>query len=103
MAEASMSGPMVADTTETGRTTTCTGQACTHGRTEGVTRASTLTTESTDTAYTSGKMAANMRDVGRTVSSMERVCTSRPTDRNVAASGKMERESNGLMSSETDF
>jgi len=48
-------------------------------------------------------MAANMRDVGRTVSSMERVCTSRPTDRNVVASGKMERESNGLMSSETDF
>jgi hypothetical protein len=44
-----------------------------------------------------------MRDVGRTVSSMARVCTSRPTDRNVEASGKMERESNGLMSSETDF
>jgi hypothetical protein len=54
-------------------------------------------------AFTSGKMAANMRDVGRTVSSMAKVYTSKPTDRNVVVSGKMERESNGLMSSETDF
>jgi hypothetical protein len=48
-------------------------------------------------------MAANMRDLGRTVISMAKVYTSKLTDRNVVVSGKMERESNGLMSSETDF
>jgi len=75
MAVVHISGSMVESTPVNGSTTICTDTVYTLGKMVGVTKASTLRTESMDMASISGQMAANMMDSGKMAGSTAKVHT----------------------------
>lgn len=90
-------GPTAEFTKENGKKTNSMEKEYTHGLTAGCTRETTRTIRNMVWAPTPGQMANLMKDNGRTASSMERPDSPIPRAEAKWASGKMVKESNGLM------
>ena len=96
MAKVSTFGQMEESMTVNGKIIICTAKVSTPGRMADSMMETTRMTESTALVFTLGMMASNMKAGGKMESSTVRASTEKMAEIG-EVSGKMERESNGLM------